>query len=211
MGCRRWASTNSRANLTRAGISARVLDATIRGLTLDEIVRQVRESAPGLIGISALTPHLRSVTLAVSALNSVGYNGKIIVGGPHFNVTKDEYLSTSGADLDFVMYSESDTSFVTFCQKYFGDREFASVLNLGHRSGKEILVNPIGSLVDDLETLPFPDLGAGDPADYQMVYSRHDRAHSIMCNRGCPYLCSFCDVFSVDRWTTGEHAIGHAD
>jgi anaerobic magnesium-protoporphyrin IX monomethyl ester cyclase len=185
------------ANLNLAGISTRVLDASIRGLTLDETVRQVRQYSPGLVGMSALTPHLRSVTLAVDALNSVGYKGKIIVGGPHFNVTKDEYLSTSGADLDYVMYSESDTSFVTFCREYFGKRDFAAVPNLVYRSDRELLVNPIGSFVEDLERLPFPDLGAGEPADYQMVYGRYDRAHSIMCSRGCPYLCSFCDVFSV--------------
>jgi anaerobic magnesium-protoporphyrin IX monomethyl ester cyclase len=185
------------ANLSRAGITAKVLDASIRGLSLDETVRQVKRYAPGLVGISALTPHLPSITLLVGALNSVGYKGKIIVGGPHFNVTKEEYLTTSGADLDYVMYSESDTSFVTFCQEYFGKRVFTNVPNLVRREGNEIIVNPIGAFVEDLETLPFPDLGAGDPADYQMVYGRYDRAHSIMCSRGCPYLCSFCDVFSV--------------
>jgi anaerobic magnesium-protoporphyrin IX monomethyl ester cyclase len=185
------------ANLNRAGISTRVLDASIRGLTLAETVRHVRQSAPGLVGISALTPHLRSITMTVEALNSVGYQGKIIVGGPHFNVTKEEYMSTSGVDLDYVMYSESDTSFVSFCQEYFGKRDFTAVPNLVRREGKEIIVNPAGSFVDDLEQLPFPDLGAGDPADYEMVYGRYDRAHSIMCSRGCPYLCSFCDVFQV--------------
>jgi anaerobic magnesium-protoporphyrin IX monomethyl ester cyclase len=185
------------ANLRQAGISAKVLDASIKGLTLDETVRQIKQLSPGLIGISALTVHLRSVRMAVDALNNVGYGGKIVLGGPHFNVTKEEFLGTSGVAVDYVMYSESDTSFVTFCQEYFGKRDFAAVPNLVRRSDAEIIANPIGGFVDDLDKLPFPDLSAGNPADYQMVYGRYDRAHSIMCSRGCPYLCSFCDVFSI--------------
>jgi anaerobic magnesium-protoporphyrin IX monomethyl ester cyclase len=183
------------ANLKQAGISAKVLDASIRGLSLEETVDCIRHENPGLIGISALTPHLHSMTQLVRRLATTQYKGRVIVGGPHFNNTKEEYMRS--VDVDYAMYSEGDVAFVEFCRTYFSDRNFGAVPNLIHRVDDQIVLNPIGRVVDDLDTLPFPDLSAGDPADYELVYGRYDRAHSMMTSRGCPYLCTFCDVFSV--------------
>lgn len=183
------------ANIKQAGFSVKVLDASIKGLSLRETVDEILAEKPGLIGISALTPHLHSMTELIRALESTPYKGKIIAGGPHFNNTKDEYMGA--VSLDYAMYSEGDVAFVDFCKAFFAGGDYAKVPNLIYRADGEIVTNPVGAVVDDLDALPFPYLGAGRPSDYELVYGRYDRAHSVMTSRGCPYLCTFCDVFSV--------------
>ncbi len=179
-----------------AGLSVRVLDASIKGLTLEQTVAAVRAHSPGLVAMSLLTPHVHAADKAVRALRADGYAGGIILGGPHFNNTKGEYFTVY--DADYAMYGECDKSLVTFAKRFLaGEKDFRDVPNLIHRLDGKIVVNQPAPTIGELDALPFPDLGDGDPADYEMAYGRYDRAHSIMTSRGCPYLCTFCDVFSV--------------
>lgn len=178
------------------GFSVRVLDASIKGLTLEQTVDAIHEYSPGLVGISLLTPHVHSADKTIRALKENGFKGGIVLGGPHFNNTKGEYFTVY--DADFAMYGECDKALVTFAKRFLaGETDFSDIPNLIHKVNGKVVVNKPAPTLDDLDALPFPDLGDGDPSDYEMAYGRYDRAHSIMTSRGCPYLCTFCDVFSV--------------
>jgi len=177
------------------GISCEVLDASIKGLSLQEVVDHVSARRPGLVAISALTPHLNSLTALVAMLNSRGFKGRIICGGPHFNNTLQEFMETN--DVDFIMYGEGELAFLEFVKRFFDKQSMETQGNLIHRLDGQIIQNPAMPTVENLDELPFADLSLGDPNDYETMYGKYARTTSLMASRGCPYLCTFCDVFSV--------------
>ncbi|MBF0353672.1 MAG: radical SAM protein [Alphaproteobacteria bacterium] len=181
--------------LRDAGFRARILDASIKGLSLPEIEGRVKDLAPHLLAFSVLTPHLRSLKTAIDHFNTLGWRGRIICGGPHFNDTQGETLDV--LDIDFAMHGESELSLAAFVSAFLRNEDMSGIPNLIRRVDGKVVVNPPGAFMDDLDKLPFPDLSLGETQDYEMIHGRESRAMSIMCSRGCPYLCTFCDVYSV--------------
>ncbi len=180
------------AGTRNAGMSARVLDANIAGLTLDQTVQAISVHRPKLVALSILTPHLRALTAVVERLNDAGYKGRIIAGGPHFNDTREETLTF--LDIDYAMYGECDKTFVDFAKGFLAGEPVDSTPNLIHRRDGKLVVNPPSKFIEDLDSLPRPDLSQGIFTYYEKINGRRRRAISIMCSRGCPYKCSFCDV-----------------
>jgi len=73
--------------------------------------------------------------------------------------------------------------------------------------GTEIVDNPVGRWVDDLDSLPFEDR---DIFNYrEIVDSRHGWAE-VIATRGCPYTCAYCfnipffDMYKEDLRNTGD-------
>lgn len=184
------------AILKQHGYCVKVLDASIKGLTFQETLDQICEMKPGLVGISALTPHLPSMRRLVDTLNQQGFKDRIICGGPHFNNTREEFMLTN--DVSYIMYGEAENALVEFCRRFFAGESMDGQPNLIWRpDGKEIVTNLPLPTIDDLDTLPFADLSLGDPTDYETMYGSSNRITSLLASRGCPYLCTFCDVFSI--------------
>jgi anaerobic magnesium-protoporphyrin IX monomethyl ester cyclase len=182
--------------VSRRGHDARVLDACIEGWTLDETIERIKAADPRIIGISGLTPHLRSMREVIARLVAAGYKDRIVCGGPHFNDTKGEAMDF--LDIDFAMYGECDRAFGDFVDAYLAGEPYENISNLIYRDADgQLVTNPQGNYMDDLDELPFPNLALGNQQSYEMIYGRERRAMSIMGSRGCPYLCTFCDVFSV--------------
>ena len=182
--------------LKNRGRDARVLDACIEGWTVEETIDQIKKHDPAIIGISGLTPHLRSMRKVIQQLKKIGLGDRVVCGGPHFNDTQGEAMDFLG--IDFAMYGECDHAFAELAERLLTGEDYSQVPNLIYRDeAGEIVTNPAGKYIDDLDTLPFPDLSLGNVDDYEMIYGRERKAISIMGSRGCPYLCTFCDVFSV--------------
>jgi len=183
------------AALEEGGISVRVLDASIKGLSFEETIAQIDACSPTVVGISAMTPHIKSLIKTVDKLNDIGYRGRIAVGGSHFNATGAEALDY--LDVDYLFYGESERNFTEFVKRRIADQPVDDIPTMAYRQGDEVTVNAKGNFIDELDELPFPNLRYGDPDDYEFVAGRYDRVTSMMASRGCPYLCTFCDVFAI--------------
>ena len=181
--------------LKERGLDVRILDASIKGLTLDETIKIINDYDPRVLGISAMTSHLRSLKAMIDRLNGDGFKGRIAVGGAHFNATHEEALEY--LDVDYVFYGESEKPFLEFVEATLAGASVEGVPGMAFRQGARIKVNPAADFIADLDELPFPDLGLGNPDDYEFVIGRYDRITTLMASRGCPYTCKFCDVFAI--------------
>ncbi|RAU21837.1 hypothetical protein CU669_11055 [Paramagnetospirillum kuznetsovii] len=183
------------ANLNRRGISARVLDASIKGLSLENTLAQIKALNPKVLGFSVLTAHLESFVTILNHLKTNAWPGFIVAGGAHFNDTRDELFEY--ADIDYAMYGECDEAFPILVKSLLGGGGVDQVPNLIYRKEGGVAINPALPFLGELDDLPFPNLADGLYRDYAMIYGRRSHAMSIMCSRGCPYLCTFCDVHSI--------------
>ena len=183
------------STVAEKGMSVSVLDASIKGLSFDETIEAITSQSPKLVGISMMTPHLRSTKQVVDALNAAGYKGKICLGGAHLNATGDEVMDY--IDVDFAFKGESEFVFPEFAEKFLSGEDWKHISNLIYKSETGTISNPEGDFIQDLDEIPFPDLGFGDPNDYEIIYGKYDKTTTLMASRGCPYRCTFCDVFAA--------------
>ncbi|MFQ5867599.1 MAG: B12-binding domain-containing radical SAM protein [bacterium] len=120
-----------------------------------------------VVGFSTMTCTAQRAYLIADALKKARPNVRVIMGGPHATFMVEEALEHA----DIVVKGEAE-------------RVISDVVN----SGKETSRVVEGIPVEDLDTLPFPDLGLLRNGNAKFKYI------SILTSRGCPYDCVFCSV-----------------
>ena len=144
-----------------------------------------------IIGITATTPQF---PLAIDILRELKQqNSKcwVVIGGPHASAVPDSCVE---AGFDQVVVGEGEKAILQIAQ---GDR-------------RKIIQ---GTMIEDLDTIPFPDRDSMDIKGYKYFIDGEEASH-MMTTRGCPYRCSFCSKFSWDRkvrYRSAENVIQEID
>jgi len=177
--------------LNARGVKTIVIDAEINNLSLYDTISTIIKYSPKLIGVSGMTIHYGSIKLIINALVKRRMKCPIVLGGPHFSATKGEVLrDVKGAD--FVIAGEAEESLFNLYRR----RDFTSIGGLSYRGNGKIHTNAAVPLQVPIDELPFPDLrDSYKPTNYRVRYGKSDKAMSIMASRGCPFQCTFCDVY----------------
>ncbi len=91
--------------------------------------------------------------------------------------------------IDSVCLGEAEEAMVEFASRFEeGGRPPTDVMNLWVKDGETIHKNPVRPLIDDLDTVLFPD---------REIFCDYAGEHRIktmfmIASRGCPYDCSYC-------------------
>ncbi|MEW5945538.1 MAG: radical SAM protein [bacterium] len=149
------------------------------------VVREVRSHAPDLVAFSVVTsdfPWFRRIGGSVRA--AVG--APVVAGNIHVTSVPEEVLKLGFVDA--VVRGEGERAFAGLLDSLAEGGIDASLCNLGVRENGGVRLNPLFPLIEDLDTLPFPD---------KSVYGKTPilprDVYTIMASRGCPFRCSFCN------------------
>ena len=122
-----------------------------------------------VIAISVMTCTAERAYQIADAIRKVAPRIRIIMGGPHVTYMPEEALEHA----DLVVKGEGEGAILDAVN----NRNLTGIIQ--------------GTPVEDLNTLPFPDLSIlSDP-------KRPPRRTPISTSRGCPYDCVFCTVSST--------------
>ncbi|MBN1424001.1 B12-binding domain-containing radical SAM protein [Candidatus Fermentibacteria bacterium] len=140
---------------------------------------------PEVVGYSSMTgEHCR--LLALNARLKEDYRFISVFGGPHatfFPRLVDE------PGLDAICRGEGDVAFVEFCRRVACGEDWEATPNFVARRHGRTIENPLLPLIDDLDSLPFPDRELMYEADPSLRAESHK---VFFATRGCPYDCSYC-------------------
>ena len=162
-----------------------------------------------LVGISLMTHYYdnaRQVTRAVKERFGV----PVVWGGFHASVRPDECMQHA----DYVVVGEGEEALLTLLGRisHGETADLADVPGLVWRRGAEVVRNPPGQLVQDLDRYPMPDWSLEDhwvmsgdrlvPFDKDLLHqfladgtvSRQfgKVGYQTMTGRGCPHACAYC-------------------
>lgn len=179
--------------LRQNGVDVKIIDWNTKEYDIDTIKNIILEENPDVVGISAMTPHIPLVLKFAKALKNGNNSIKICLGGPHVNSTKDEIFKFTN-DIDFVVYGEGENTLSELMGR-LDDEEYSNVDGLIYSEGGKVTVNKPREFIQNLDRLPFPDLSLIDIDEYSIFHGKHKPVTSIMATRGCPYRCTFCDVY----------------
>jgi anaerobic magnesium-protoporphyrin IX monomethyl ester cyclase len=162
-----------------------------------DIVRSCRRLDPDVVCLSATTgQHVWQ--LAVARAIKRRWNPIVLMGGPH--PTFYPKVLEEEPSVDYVCLGEGEDCLMELCEVLEGDRDPATVANLGWRDGEDCIFNPMRPLKQEPDDWPFPDRAVYDR--YEFVEKR--RTVSVMAARGCPYKCTFCFNVTLQEMYRGK-------
>lgn len=153
----------------------------------DEFVDRLREEHAGVIGFSSRTRFFPNLKPYLAWAREASPSAFILCGGYHASLAPDEVIEVP--DLDAICVGEAEYPMMELCEKLERGEDITSIDNLWLRTEKGIVRNPVRPLIEDLDSLPFPDF---DLFDYPNLSSSRINTALIMVSRGCPYSCTYC-------------------
>jgi radical SAM superfamily enzyme YgiQ (UPF0313 family) len=179
------------------------------GTYSERVVDQVAELCGGsrLVGYSLMTnyfPKISSLTREVRKRTGV----PAVWGGVHPTIAPGECAAVA----DYVCVGEGEGAILELADALDRGQEPAGMANIAFTSNRSLVNTPPRALLQDLDTLPFPDYHLPDQfvlvgdsvvplSEDLLTEMSRGRVNFIgpdhvvyetMWTRGCPYHCSFC-------------------
>lgn len=178
------------AILKKRGVSVKIIDATAPYAQYNNlaIAKMLEKEHFDLIGITITTLF---ANFAYELMEVIAKNKHFIVcGGPHVSLFPHEAL-LRGAKVSVVGEGEAAISEIADYLK--GERNLEDIPGISYidRTGA-IIDNPARPLIDNLDSLPFPDKEAFNFDDYAQDKIDTSKFGSILSSRGCPGRCVYC-------------------
>lgn len=179
------------AALTRAGHRAAICDAGMK-----EIRQRMPEFQPDLVAYS-VTTGAHEFLLRLNREIKRNYRVFSVFGGPHptFFPTM---IEEDGVDA--LCVGEGEQTLVELADRLQRGDDITSVGNLHIRQNGTIYRNAPRRLVEDLDSIPFPDRGIF----YAYSQARAAKMKTFLASRGCPYRCSYCFNHLYNRIYSGK-------
>ena len=192
---------------------------------LAEVAELCRDAE--LIGISVMT-HYFDRSRQITAYLKKTLNIPVIWGGIHPTVRPEESLNYA----DMALVGEGEEALLELVENMAAGRDIHGVRNVWFKNGAEIIRNPLRPLLQDLDQLPFYDLGPDDhyiycnrtkrikPVTKELLMHNFPRepalegtfsdsyrrtiSYKTMTSRGCPHHCTFCAERTLALMYKGE-------
>jgi len=173
------------ATLKQHGHKTDLLDATW-GISGEAIIRKMEKFNPDLVGFSVTTGDL---TFSVRIAQFMKRNSEvpIIFGGAH--PTVDPLGTIRHEPVDMVCLGEGELAMLELLQKMEDNETIENTRNIWFSRNGHITRNSVRPLVQDLDSLPFPDR---ELFDFRRYLEARDYVADFMASRGCPYACTYC-------------------
>jgi radical SAM superfamily enzyme YgiQ (UPF0313 family) len=185
------------AMLRQASHEIRIIDANALRIGTDEIIRQIRQISPGVIGITCVTPLFPIVTHICRQAKKLNPTPIVVVGGPQVTIMPE--LTMENPVFDYGIEGEAEIAFPKLIEAISGGGNVGRIKGLLYRDGLKVIRSGPAEPME-MNAIPFParDLLPND--HYFDMTTESRRASSIMTARGCPFKCAFCE-----RYIRGGH------
>jgi len=153
--------------------------------TMDEIVREVRDYDPGLVGFSVVTNQYGLAQRVAGALKG-SIDVPIICGGVHASMVPEEVMK-SGL-FDYACVGEGEQALLELVERLEEGGSTGDIPNIWVRRDGKVIRNNVRPFIE-LDKLPRTDY---DLFDFQRMIDAKNGWVGMMAGRGCPYRCTYC-------------------
>lgn len=151
-----------------------------------EIALQVLEKKPDLVGFSVFTINYQRILAVAREIKERNREIPIILGGVHPTCVPEVVIGEKCVDI--VCIGEGEYAFLELLENLKSRKSRTDIKNLWFKKGKEIIKNSCRPLINDLDSLPFPDKDL-----FYRVYPKFiTDDYSALSSRGCPFSCTYC-------------------
>ena len=183
------------AVLKQAGHRVELL--IVSALDTDKVDETVRRFQPGLVAMS-LTSGFFPLGCALARHVAATHKLPVILGGIHPTLCPEESVSAEGVTA--ICVGEGEYPMLELCEALEKNRDPAGIANLWFKRGDQVIRNPIRPLIENLDSLPFPDR---DIFHFDQMLKVSAEAE-FMGSRGCPFPCTYCANHALQELYRGK-------
>jgi anaerobic magnesium-protoporphyrin IX monomethyl ester cyclase len=188
--------------LEKLGHEVLLLDAPAHNLSIDDVLRKVKDFNPHMAFLGTSTPSIYSdIETGVMLKRSIPHLFIVLVG-VHVSALPLETLELS-KEIDGVAFGEYDATLAEIAQKLTNskdDETLRSIPGLAFRaSDGSIIKNAQRPFIENLDDFPFVSNVYKNHLDITPYFYGHS-LHPlvvIMTGRGCPFQCTYCVIPQV--------------
>ncbi|MBU0894312.1 MAG: B12-binding domain-containing radical SAM protein [Nanoarchaeota archaeon] len=159
--------------------------------------KKIKEFNPDLIGLSILSfNYIQAIEISKFIKNHFK-NKKIIFGGVHAILSPEETINNSSVDM--ICIGEGEETLKELLDKELQPK---NVKGLWYKKNNKIIKNENRVLIEDLNSLPYPNWEDFDLKKYFLINNNH---LPIMGSRGCPYQCTYCSNHALKKKLKGKY------
>ncbi len=183
--------------LNKKGYNVQILDPSPEDV---KFFKEIKDFNPDVLGISILTTQYeRAKEIAEWAKENLK-NVILVGGGIHPTALPKRTLKELG--LDAVVIGEGEITFLDLVENLSNRSKWKNIKGLCFKLGDEIIINEPRELIEDLDTIPYPDRSLINFEQYLRPPGNirgliFHRATSLISSRGCPYYCTFCSSHTL--------------
>lgn len=146
---------------------------------------EVRQHAPDLVAFALRSEVFRISTGFAAWVKELDY--PTIAGSYHPTLNPEETIAEPG--IDIVCLGEGEVPLAELCDRMASGRDVYDIPSLWFKRGDEVVRNPVGPVVENLDHLPVPDFSL---FDFAKLTSSQTYTALASFTRGCPYNCTYC-------------------
>lgn len=168
-----------------------------RTVIVNQILQQVNELNPKIVGISCYTPEFNNVVKLAMEIKKRKNGIKIVVGGVHPTLCpKDFFFEDS--PIDFAIVGEGELTLYELTAAILKkEKNFGNIKGIAYCDKNKYCQTEARPLIHDLDTMPFPAFEKVDMEYYTApnpyaVRGLFLSSFYILVGRGCPSQCTFC-------------------
>ncbi len=151
------------------------------GFRFGALKRKAKEFEPDLIGISMITLEYKQTYRMIARIKEVIPGIKIVVGGHHITILKEEVLEECN-EIDFGVVSDGERTIVELCK---GELAAKDIKGLISREEGRVVFGGARVPLENLDEYAFPRY-------FGFKVENYSKQISIHSSRGCPNRCTFC-------------------
>ena len=150
-----------------------------------KVIKSLKKFNPDITAFSVVSGiHKWSLKFAKKIKKNM--NTLVLFGGPHPTFFPE---TIQQENIDIIALGEGEYSILELADSIDKGRIDYKIKGLWFKKDKKIIKNPLRNLINDLDSLPFPDR--------ELYYSKYPFLKNFptkrfITSRGCPYDCSFC-------------------
>lgn len=156
----------------------------------DEFMKGVHGHAADIAGFSMMSGIFPLSTRYARWAKEAGVP-LTVAGGVHAMMRPEQTLADG---FDIACVGEGERPMVELCDRLQRGDDITTVPSLHVKTQKGTVANPTGSLIEDLDELPYPYF---DMFDFSRLVSSQTRTGLARVSRGCPYSCTYCSNHQI--------------
>jgi len=147
----------------------------------NELAQQIVEKKPDFVGFSVFTLNYQRALKIARLLKKKMPDIPIIFGGIHSTSVPEIVIKEKC--IDMVCVGEGEQAL----DELLNNPNSTNIKNIWFKQNEKIIKNPCRPLIDNLNTLPFPDKDL-----FYKIYPGFFEDYYTNSSRGCPFACTYC-------------------
>ncbi|MFA5047587.1 MAG: radical SAM protein [Patescibacteria group bacterium] len=177
------------AFIKRQGHESYIFDETVEGWDEEILNSFLEKNKFDLVAITSFSYCFKFVLEIIDRVKKK-VSCPILIGGPHVSAARAKVMEEF--TVDFAIKGEGELTLSELLIALAGDaKDFSGIDGLIWKDQGRIIENKDRELIQDLDSIPFPDYEAFKLEKY---FYTEAKTLPIITSRGCPYGCNYCSV-----------------